>query len=534
MNSTAPRLILVALLAALMLIPGQATLPVTDRDEARFSQASRQMLQSGDFIDIRFQDEPRHKKPVGIYWAQSAAAAISGQGAEAPLWVFRLPSLLGMVAAAVLTAWLGSALVGPGAAGFAGLLLVASIVPGVEARLATTDAALLAATLLMQGVLARLWMGVPLRGGAWIFWMGMAAAILLKGPIGPMVVALTAATASLIRRDAAWLRPLLRLWPVLVALAVTLPWFIAITVISDGAFWSASVGQDLLAKAASGQEGKGAPPGSYLLAVWATFWPGAVLLALTLPAAWAARRRPEMQFLAAWALPAWLVFEALPTKLVHYTMPMLPALCLMACGLWMTRAPVGRWLRVLGALLLLIGPVLLLALQIWSRRQGAEPSPLLLILAALTGALALFALWQGRRIAFLAALITMGGSVTSGLVLGVAATPSLWPSALALAEARRASPCETPRLIGWGYREPSLVWLGGPQTLLLDGDEPLPGGLGRCDVVIRAEGAVAPLPTDLHQIATIDGYAVGAGRRVRLHVHIASDRDEHLVQTAPD
>ena len=44
-----------------------------DRDEPRYAQASKQMLESGDFVDIRFQNEARHKKPVGIYWLQSAA-----------------------------------------------------------------------------------------------------------------------------------------------------------------------------------------------------------------------------------------------------------------------------------------------------------------------------------------------------------------------------------------------------------------------------------------------------------------------------
>ncbi|MDO5706758.1 MAG: hypothetical protein Q4G49_17030, partial [Paracoccus sp. (in: a-proteobacteria)] len=65
------RLLAVAVLAVLMLLPGLAALPVTDRDEARFVQSSRQMVASGDPIDIRFHDEARHKKPVGIYWAQS-------------------------------------------------------------------------------------------------------------------------------------------------------------------------------------------------------------------------------------------------------------------------------------------------------------------------------------------------------------------------------------------------------------------------------------------------------------------------------
>ncbi len=47
--------------------------PAVDRDEARFAQATKQMVESGDYVDIRFQDEVRYKKPVGIYWMQAVA-----------------------------------------------------------------------------------------------------------------------------------------------------------------------------------------------------------------------------------------------------------------------------------------------------------------------------------------------------------------------------------------------------------------------------------------------------------------------------
>src|SRR6202008_1559184 len=63
-------LVLVSLIAFL---PGFFNIPPVDRDEARFAQATRQMIESGDYIDIRFQDEVRYKKPVGIYWLQAAA-----------------------------------------------------------------------------------------------------------------------------------------------------------------------------------------------------------------------------------------------------------------------------------------------------------------------------------------------------------------------------------------------------------------------------------------------------------------------------
>ena len=54
-------------------LPGFFQIPPVDRDEARFAQASKQMVETGDYVDIHFQDEVRYKKPVGIYWMQAAA-----------------------------------------------------------------------------------------------------------------------------------------------------------------------------------------------------------------------------------------------------------------------------------------------------------------------------------------------------------------------------------------------------------------------------------------------------------------------------
>ncbi|MFY8147450.1 MAG: ArnT family glycosyltransferase, partial [Rhodobacter sp.] len=184
-------------------------LPVTDRDEARFVQASRQMVESGDFVDIRFQDEARHKKPVGIYWLQSAAVLASGQGPGAGLWVYRLPSLIGATLAVLLVAVVGTPLFGRPAALAAAAVFAGGLVIGGEARIAKTDAALLATILAAQAVLVRLYLGRPVgRAGPQAFWLAIAAGTLIKGPIGPMVPALTALTLCLADRRADWLRPL--------------------------------------------------------------------------------------------------------------------------------------------------------------------------------------------------------------------------------------------------------------------------------------------------------------------------------------
>src|SRR6185312_9701127 len=54
-------------------LQGIRSLPPTNRDESRFAQATKQMFETGDFIDIRYQDQPRYRKPIGIYWLQAAS-----------------------------------------------------------------------------------------------------------------------------------------------------------------------------------------------------------------------------------------------------------------------------------------------------------------------------------------------------------------------------------------------------------------------------------------------------------------------------
>src|ERR1700682_6746400 len=89
------------LVALLNFLPGFFDIPPIDRDEARFAQATKQMIENRDYVDIRFQNEVRYKKPVGIYWLQAAvvktASALGFQRALTTLWLYRRPSLVGAV-----------------------------------------------------------------------------------------------------------------------------------------------------------------------------------------------------------------------------------------------------------------------------------------------------------------------------------------------------------------------------------------------------------------------------------------------------
>jgi 4-amino-4-deoxy-L-arabinose transferase-like glycosyltransferase len=514
-------LLMIVLFALLLVLPGLSSLPMTDRDEGRFVQASRQMVQSGDPVDIRFLDQPRYKKPVGIYWLQSLSALASGQGADAPLWVWRMPSVLGAVLACLLVAVVAAPLIGAEAAFWAALVFASGLVLQAEARIAKTDAVLLASILAGQAVLVRLHLGRAATMAG--FWAALALSVMIKGPIGPMVLGLTMGAVSLWRRDLSWLRPLWRWQGILLFLVLVLPWFIAIVLRSGGGFWQASVGEDLLRKVASGSEGKGAPPGSYFLLLWLTCWPASVLLVLGQWRVW-----KGFGFLLCWVLPAWLVFEAVPTKLVHYTLPLMPALAMLAvAGSMAGRGTLSRPRLVAGAVAFGLGLVPALGvIGFGVATMGPLSLPVLVLILCLglvlvLGVLALIAARQGLRRAMLVLLIAAGGVGQGGVMLTLPRLPALWPTEEAMAAAwptLRRRGCAAPQIIGWGYSEPSLAWHGGRETRFVQ--QP-PVGLGACALVVH-DGSEA-VPAGLRAVARVEGFALGAGRWVTLDVLMTGD-----------
>src|SRR5712692_2375291 len=342
----------------LLFLPGFFNIPPIDRDEARFAQATKQMVESGDFVDIRFQDDVRYKKPVGVYWLQAAvvetASALGLPRAQVRVWLYRVPSLIGAIGAVLLTYWTALAFVTRRGAVLAGLILGSSVLLGVEARLAKTDAMLLLTVVAAMGALARVYLswqrGEDPAHPPWtwpaIFWTALAAGILLKGPLILMFVGLTIGTLAILDRSAAWLWRLRPVWGLMWTLVLVLPWFVAIFWRAGDAFFANSIGGDMLSKLAA-QESHGAPPGVYLLLFWVTFWPGAPLAAMATPAVWRARREPGAQFLLAWLVPSWIVFELVLTKLPHYVLPLYPAIAILIAGAidarTLSRRPILVW-----------------------------------------------------------------------------------------------------------------------------------------------------------------------------------------------
>lgn len=516
-------LVFIALFALVLFLPGFFGLPPVDRDEARFAQASRQMAETGDLIDIRLGAGTRYKKPIGIYWLQSAAARLTG--APEQIWSYRLPSLLSAVAAALLTYLTALNLMGARTAFLAGLMIAASLTLGAEARIAKTDAALLATILLALWPLARLYMqGGPARNW-WVFWVGLGASMLIKGPIGLMVVGLAIATLSALRRDLRWLLPIKPKWGALIFALIVLPWYVAISLTAGWAFWDEALFGDLLSKIGEGQESHGAPPGTYLLAVWLTFWPGAILLPAGLWFGWRHRADPAVIFCLAWLIPSWIIFEITATKLLHYVLPLYPALAILTAAGWQARAgKPGRVLTVLAAVVMALALLIGAAPLVFTLGVSGWPGPFWLLGLALLalGAVLFWASFRaGHRFApaLGLAVLTLGAMTT--VFASLARYAPMWPST-ALAAMVAEIDCPAPRILSAGYAEASLIFLAPSWPDFTDGETAaaaaLDAGCAVAFVDSRAADAFDAAVGDAtpRRLGQFEGFSLGRAEQVSI------------------
>jgi 4-amino-4-deoxy-L-arabinose transferase-like glycosyltransferase len=477
--------LLAALVVLIAALPGVFAMPTLDRDEARFAQATAQMIETRDPVSINFQDKARSKKPVGIHWLQSISVMALSKVESRDIWAYRIPSLLGAMLAAAACAWGAIAFFGPRTGTFAGVLMGATLLLSTEAFIAKTDAVLCGCITLMMAALGRIYGAargeaiVAKVGTKALFWAGLAASMLVKGPIGPMVAGLALLALWLSDREGEpWIRKLGWTWGLALILLVVGPWVLAITVTTDGRFWSDAVMGDMISKLGSkGQESHGAPPGLHAMLAPLLTFPATLLLPAALVAGWKFRAEPGVRFALCWLLPAWVVFEISPTKLPHYTLPLYGALAwLMALAF--VRG-VGRVSRIVGLVLSAVVAVALAGGGVYlAARFGVGLAMAWALLAALLLAAAAVAgsvlAMQRRDGAAIAAVGTAGVLAHAVLVGGAApALDPLWVSERAAAELDQADidPRNgvTPGPVAVaGFEEPSLVFVLGTRTQLTD------------------------------------------------------------------
>jgi 4-amino-4-deoxy-L-arabinose transferase-like glycosyltransferase len=533
-------IVFLTLCGMIFFLPGFFTIPAIDRDEARFAQATKQMVETGDFVDIRFQEDVRYKKPVGVYWLQSAvvegASKLGLPRAQLRIWLYRVPSLIGAIGAVLLTYWAALAFVTRRGAALAALMMCSCVVLGAEARLAKTDALLLLTVVAAMGAMARVYLswqrGEDPAHPPWsspaIFWTALAGGILLKGPLILMFVGLTILVLAILDRSAVWLWRMRPVWGLMWMLVLVLPWFILIFLRAGDAFFANSLGGDMLSKLAA-QESHGAPPGLYLLLFWVTFWPGAALAGMAAPAVWRARREPGAQFLLAWLIPSWIVFELVLTKLPHYVLPLYPAIAILAVGAlerrvlsrsWLTRG--AAWWFAIPA----IGSVIAIVGAIKLTHQPVFPAWPLLAVAMIFGLIAWWLFEESRAERSLLNAVIAAAFLAAG-IYGVVlpSLTTLFPSA-EVARALRNVVCVGPKAAAAGFHEPSLVFMTGTDTLLTDGSGAADFlGQGTCRFALvesRSERSFVQRAEAIglrYKVGTrIDGYNISQGKAVSIAI----------------
>ena len=397
----------ILLFSLVLLLAGNWILPLTDRDETRFAEASREMLQRGDFVVPWFNGAWRFDKPILIYWCQSASYRVFGVNDFAA----RLPSVLFTTATALLLVRWGRRIADAKTAFLAGAMFVAGLHVAIIGRVATADMAM------VFFVTLAVWSGWELTRPEnasrkiwwWIFYITLALGFLAKGPVawlplGGMIL------GRMFRKNSFRLPVAETVAGLCVAVTLAALWGIPALEQTHGQFFAVGMGEHVFKRAVAVNDSHGlagtlgfiATLPVYFVTFFVSFFPWSTRVPSALRRWWPERNRDEVGwYLLMQALLVFVVFSCVRTKLPHYTMPAFPCL-----ALW-------------------------LALQI-NREDNS------------------FA-WFGKRFAAMTLLILV-------LMLGLAPvarnyllTENLWRKVKPLVRAETKVGC-------FGYTEPSLVW----------------------------------------------------------------------------
>jgi 4-amino-4-deoxy-L-arabinose transferase-like glycosyltransferase len=339
---------LLAIYCALLFFWNLGAAPLTDVDEGAFSEATREMLERGDYVTTYLNGALRFDKPILTYWLQAVPVALAGPQA----WAFRLPSAL----AACLWAWLVFRFArryAPGSATMATFMLASALGPLVIARSATADALLNAFVAGALFALYRYLAQAQRRDLVAAFaWMGLG--LLTKGPIALFVPALAVGAYCLTRRE--WLRPFTLLtdplaW--LALLAIALPWYVMELADQGDAFIAGFFLKHNVNRFSATMLGHGGHLWYYALALPALVFPFIAPLAGALAGARRAGADDVQRYAWCAFVPVFVFFSLSRTQLPHYLLyGMTPLFLLLA----LHRARFG------GGLAVVLAPALGLAL----------------------------------------------------------------------------------------------------------------------------------------------------------------------------
>ena len=328
---------------------GTWNLPLIDRDEPRFAEASREMIERSDYVVPYFNNHFRFDKPPLAYWGQVASYKIFGESDFAA----RFPSALAAaLTAVVIFAW-GSRIGGSKVGWWAAIIFTLSLQTFLHAKAAVADMSLVLFVTLAH------WAGYELLRDSldaqsnvslvrpavapyqhrtlwwWVFYLSLAFGFLAKGPIGWMPL-LTILSTKIFLAEPKLNYRFQFLFGSLFMLAIVALWGIPALVRTQGQFFVVGIGRHVVGRSFATMEGHGANSfGMYLLllpfyfvTIFISFFPWSIKLPWLTKKLW--RRRDEIDnYLIAGVAIIFIIFSLIKTKLPHYTLPAFPLLALL-------------------------------------------------------------------------------------------------------------------------------------------------------------------------------------------------------------
>ena len=297
-------------------------------DEGRYAEIPREMVASGDWLTPRLNDIKYFEKPALQYWATATAYTLFGEHE----WTARLWSALCGFCGILATAFTVRRLWGKDAALYSTCVLSSSLLWVMIGHVNTLDmgVSFFLSAAIFCFVLAQRDQASPreCRNFMWLGWLALALAILSKGLIGMVLPAATLVAYSLWQRDFAIWRKLHLLSGLALLLAVTAPWFIAVSLANPEFahfFFIHEHFERFLTKA----HGRYQPMWYFIPILLAGMLPWLVGMFAMLGSALrrdpASRFQPR-RFLLLWCLVVFGFFSVSSSKLASYILPLFPAL----------------------------------------------------------------------------------------------------------------------------------------------------------------------------------------------------------------
>jgi len=431
------RLLVCAMLAAILYLPALGRPALWEPDEGRYAEIAREMVLAHDYVTPRDNWVRYFEKPPLVYWAEALSIKLIGANELA----VRVPAALASVAEVAVTAALGEAMFGAAVGLAAAIVLALSPLVFGFARFATLDPAL---ALFITAALGAFWAAArapSFDSAAGRRWFLLSAAMAAAGTLtkGPVALVLTGAVGLAWMLGQRRAREILRMpWPGAIAIytAMAAPWFVLAARRNPEFLRFFFIHEHVERYLENAEHGWG--PYFFVGVVIAGMWPWIFFVPMGVRELMRVRgggdesearaRRPDARASLAfllWWFGIILVFFSIPrAKLGSYILPALPPLAIIA-GYALCRLPrlkVSSLRKLFGTLALLnlaaTAAVAIAGAYFTSQGESVLLTDALAAMAALTAAsLACLALaWRGSTVTAAIGALALGAVVALGVM----------------------------------------------------------------------------------------------------------------------